>query len=77
MNYENKSRRFWHSHPLRFFKKGDETDIYFNYFKGLSLKATGNKVAADQIFTDIININFAAWDLAIVKKLAQKQLGEA
>ena len=58
------------------FEKGDETDIYFNYFKGLSLKATGNKAAADQIFTDIININFAAWDLAIVKKLAQKQLGE-
>tara|TARA_B100000676_G_scaffold300575_1_gene346445 strand:- start:4078 stop:5667 length:1590 start_codon:yes stop_codon:yes gene_type:complete len=58
------------------FKKGDETDIYFNYFKGLSLKAAGENIAAEKIFTDIININFAAWDLAIVKKLAQKQLGE-
>jgi len=66
-----------HQAAVENFKKGDETDIYFNYFKGLSLKATGNKAAADQIFTDIININFAAWDLAIVKKLAQKQLGEA
>ena len=65
-----------HQSAVDNFEKGDETDIYFNYFKGLSLKATGNKAAADQIFTDIININFAAWDLAIVKKLAQKQLGE-
>jgi len=66
-----------HQAAVENFQKGDETDIYFNYFKGLSLKATGNKAAADQIFTDIININFAAWDLAIVKKLAQKQIGEA
>ncbi len=59
------------------FNKGDETDIYFNYFKGLSLKAQGKKEESLKIFKDLSNINFSNWDIAIIRGLAKNQLGEA
>jgi tetratricopeptide (TPR) repeat protein len=57
------------------FNIGDETNIYFNYFKGLSLKAAGQEERAIKTFQDLAKINFSAWEIAIVKRLAQKQLG--
>ena len=56
------------------FKKGNENNIYFNYFKGLSLKAAGQEEQAVKTFQDLAKINFSAWEIAIVKRLAQKQL---
>ena len=56
------------------FKKGNENNIYFNYFKGLSLKAAGQEEQAIKTFQDLAKINFSAWEIAIVKRLAQKQL---
>ena len=56
------------------FKKGNENNIYFNYFKGLSLKAAGKEERAIKTFQDLAKINFSAWEIAIVKRLAQKQL---
>jgi hypothetical protein len=57
------------------FNKSNETNIYFNYFKGLSLRAVGEEERAIKIFQDLAKINFSAWEIAIVKRLAQKQLG--
>jgi len=62
---------------LNSFKKADETNIYFNYFKGLSLRANGDETSANKIFKDLANINFANWDIAIIRGLANKQLGKA
>ena len=59
------------------FNIGDETNIYFNYFKGLSLKAVGQKERAIKTFQDLAKINFSAWEIAIVKRLAKKQLDGA
>ena len=56
------------------FNKSNETNIYFNYFKGLSLRATGEEGRAIKTFQDLAKINFSAWEIAIVKRLAQKQL---
>jgi len=56
------------------FNKGNETNIYFNYFKGLSLRATGEEGRAIKTFQDLAKINFSSWNIAIVKRLAQKQL---
>jgi len=57
------------------FKNGNENNIYFNYFKGLSLRAVGQEEQAIKTLQDIAKINFSNWDIAIVKRLAQKQLG--
>jgi len=56
------------------FKKGNENNIYFNYFKGLSLRAVGQEEQAIKTFQDIAKINFSNWNIAIVKRLAKKQL---
>jgi tetratricopeptide (TPR) repeat protein len=56
------------------FKKGNENNIYFNYFKGLSLRAAGQEEQAIKTFQDIAKINFSNWNIAIVKRLAKKQL---
>ena len=66
-----------YSEALNSFKNGDETNIYFNYFKGLSLRASGDEKSANKIFKDLANINFANWDIAIIRGLANKQLGKA
>ena len=63
-----------HQEAVDSFNKGNETNIYFNYFKGLSLKAAGQKEQAIKIFQDIAKINFSGWPIAIVKRRAQKQL---
>jgi len=57
------------------FKNGNENNIYFNYFKGLSLRAVGQEEQAIKTLQDIAKINFSNWNIAIVKRLAQKQLG--
>ena len=59
------------------FNKGNETNIYFNYFKGLSLRAIGEKERATKTFQDLAKINFSGWTIAIVKRLAQKQLASS
>jgi tetratricopeptide (TPR) repeat protein len=56
------------------FNKGNENNIYFNYFKGLSLRAVGQEEQAIKTFQDIAKINFSNWNIAIVKRLAKKQL---
>ena len=56
------------------FNKGNENNIYFNYFKGLSLRAAGEEEQAIKTFQDLAKINFSAWEIAIVKRLAKKQL---
>jgi tetratricopeptide (TPR) repeat protein len=56
------------------FNKGNENNIYFNYFKGLSLRAAGQEKQAIKTFQDIAKINFSNWNIAIVKRLAKKQL---
>jgi hypothetical protein len=58
------------------FELGDVTNIYYNYFRGLALKAGGQKEAADKVFTQIAKVNFSNWDIAIVRNLAKKQLGQ-
>jgi len=56
------------------FNKGNENNIYFNYFKGLSLRAVGQEEQAIKTFQDIAKTNFSNWNIAIVKRLAKKQL---
>ncbi len=57
------------------FEKGRATAIYFNYFKGLALKSAGREEEAEKIFKDLAKINFSNWNIAIVRRLANKQLG--
>ncbi len=61
---------------LENFKKviGIEDDIYFYYFYALALKAQGNKVESEKIFTKINSVYFVQWQIAIVKELAKAQL---
>ena len=59
------------------FLKGNENNIYFNYFKALALRAAGKEKEAENEFTKIANINFSNWNIAIVRRLANKQLGKA
>ena len=60
---------------ISFFNKGNKNNTYYNYFKGLALKATGNNEKANKEFKNIVNDNFSYWELSIVKKLAKEQLG--
>jgi tetratricopeptide (TPR) repeat protein len=60
---------------IKNFLKGNENNIYFNYFKALALKAAGREEEAKNQFTKIANINFSNWNIAIVRRLANKQLG--
>ena len=59
------------------FELGDVTDVYYNYFRGLALKAGGKETQATRVFTQIAKVNFSNWDIAIVRNLAKKQLGKA
>ena len=61
---------------LENFNNGDKTAIYFNYFKGLALKAAGQEEEANKTFSEIASINFSNWNIAIVRRLANKQLGQ-
>ena len=65
-----------HELALENFNNGNETAIYFNYFKGLALKAAGQEEDANKIFSEIATINFSNWNIAIVRRLANKQLGQ-
>tara|TARA_B100000287_G_C20573572_1_gene757562 strand:- start:642 stop:1256 length:615 start_codon:yes stop_codon:yes gene_type:complete len=56
------------------FKEADNTNIYFNYFKGLALKASGNENEAMEMFKELASYNFSSWDIAIIRNLAKKQL---
>ena len=56
------------------FENGDNTNIYFNYFKGLTLKASGQDEDARKIFKELANFNFSSWEIAIIRNLANKQL---
>ena len=58
------------------FLKGNENNIYFNYFKGLALKAAGKEEQASNEFIKIANTNFSSWAIAIVRGLASKQIGK-
>ena len=58
------------------FELGDITNIYYNYFRGLALKAGGREEDANRVFTQIATVNFSGWDIAIVRNLAKKQLGQ-
>ena len=58
------------------FELGDVTDIYYNYFRGLALKAGGKEADANKVFSQIAKVNFSNWDIAIVRNLAKKQLGQ-
>ena len=49
---------------------------YFNYFKALALKAAGKEKQAENEFIKVANINFSNWDIAIVRKLANKQISK-
>ena len=59
------------------FLKGNENDIYFNYFKALALRAAGKEEEAKNEFTKVANVNFSNWNIAIVRRLATKQLNKA
>ena len=67
-NYEGAINKFF---------KGNENNIYFNYFKALAFKAAGKEEDAKNEFTKIANTNFSNWNIAIVRRLANKQLGNA
>ena len=58
------------------FEQGNNTNIYYNYFKGLALKAGGREAEAKKVFMQISKVNFSDWDIAIVRNLAKKQLGQ-
>ena len=49
---------------------------YYAYFKGLALKASGKDEEANKAFSEIATINFSNWNIAIVRRLANKQLGQ-
>jgi hypothetical protein len=66
-----------YSDAVESFKKSDRNDIYFNYFEGLSLKANGQENEAKKTFQVLEKINFSDWSIAIVRRLAKKQLGGA
>ena len=65
-----------HDLALENFNNGDKTAIYFNYFKGLALKAAGQDEEANKTFSEIATTNFSNWNIAIVRRLANKQLGQ-
>ena len=65
-----------HELALENFSNGNENAIYFNYFKGLALKAAGKEEEAIKTFREIATINFSNWNIAIVRRLANKQLGQ-
>ena len=58
------------------FLKGNENNIYFNYFKALALRAAGKEKQAENEFIKVANINFSNWDIAIVRRLANKQINK-
>lgn len=55
----------------------NKNDAYYNYFKDLALKGTGEKEKTNKKFKNIVNENFSCSELAIVKKLAKEQLRNA
>jgi len=61
---------------IDFFNKysGLEQDKYYYYFYALALKAKGNKVESDKIFTQIADEPFVNWQNAIVRDLAKAQV---
>ena len=61
---------------IDFFNKysGLDQDKYYYYFYALALKAQGNKVESDKIFTQIANESFVNWQNAIVRDLAKAQV---
>ena len=61
---------------IDFFNKysGLDQDKYYYYFYALALKAQGNKVESDKIFTQIADESFVNWQNAIVRDLAKAQL---
>ena len=61
---------------IDFFNKysGLEQDKYYYYFYALALKAKGNKVESDKIFTQIADESFVNWQNAIVRDLAKAQV---
>ena len=61
---------------IDFFNKysGLDQDKYYYYFYALALKAKGNKVESDKIFTQIADESFVNWQNAIVRDLAKAQL---
>ena len=56
------------------FSKGNKNNIYFNYFKALAFRAGGKEEEAKKEFKKIANLNFSSWEIAIVRRLANKQL---
>jgi len=66
-NYDNATTNFL---------KGNENNIYFNYFKALALRAAGKEKQAENEFIKVANINFSNWDIAIVRRLANKQISK-
>lgn len=58
----------------KMFRKGDEREVYFNYFKALALKANGKKEEAKEVLGSIASENFSYLELSLVKGLAQVQL---
>ena len=61
---------------IDFFNKysGLDQNKYYYYFYALALKAQGNKVESDKIFTQIADESFVNWQNAIVRDLAKAQL---
>ena len=61
---------------IDFFNKysGLDQDKYYYYFYALALKAQGNKVESDKIFTQIADESFVNWQNAIVRDLAKAQV---
>ena len=61
---------------IDFFNKysGLDQDKYYYYFYALALKAQGNKVESDKIFTQIADESFINWQNAIVRDLAKAQV---
>jgi len=61
---------------IDFFNKypGLDRDKYYYYFYALALKAQGNKVESDKIFTQIADESFVGWQQAIVRDLAKAQI---
>jgi hypothetical protein len=53
---------------------GIDQHLYYYYFYALALKAQGDKVESDKIFTKITKDYFVNWQRAIVKELAKSQL---
>lgn len=59
---------------LNFLNLANPNDIYIMYQKALAFRAVGNIEEAEKILSNIANLNFSSWEVAILKNQAKTAL---